>query len=1287
MQSAKLKCIVFYLFIMLQTIAQTPQLVLQKGHLNAIKEITFSNNDKKIITIGADGSAKLWDPYSGKLLSDYKEKFLSPVTFYNKKNRFKVTREQWIADNFCDPVSGDLLLPSDSEYGAPKISPGGFYGSVDNDKKEIIIQQLNSSTIYKTIKRNNDSLFERADVKFISDSTIFIQTSFFNPKTFVRTTSISVYDFKRDVLVATFHPNVNVNSDYIWVMGNTGKYFLIYDGAALEKGNLQLWDIAQQKMLWQKSLYNRDREGNWKYENGYTNSNIAFNEDDSKILIVCDWKHINKNDYSFDSPYKTYEVSIMDTSQIINYGNDYDRFNTIIPLIDPIYSPGYNYIARVNINKGFTDPVTKVHHEESSFVEVWNRSHKVVSICSVKDEPTAMSFSHDEKYLVTGYENGNYIVWDISDSIATEVTSTKNIIDPIVGVHDDPFHKRSMYITNHIYSVFNDGELNKLSFLNIGNQLIKDIHFLYKDQYSVLDVGYGKQSYMDLSHLRTSNLLLINNDSLSVIKRMPYNCDYHHEGVINLIPDSNIENGSNPVDTVFQFHEHLVESAGLISDGSHGKSSVFYGDDKVIKTLQYQDLQSFSMYSKPLLNNNGGYKNTIYAFDGPPEDKNVRFTYGVLKTKTGSDTALLFANTEQSSPLYNKDLDGYVYRYDNLHFIRKNDLSVSTFSNVRKLAWEVVSNNGKYILGTKYENGYETLDNYLYCVDLKNNLKFKTPKIFKGIEMEEAGETVFSPDEKKLAIARDNFIRIINAQNGVPLFNLTDHTDAVMGVEFTTDSKYLYSWSLDGTSKKWEVGTGKLIYTFIIFTDNDYAIILPEGYYYISSRTDAKYLNFNLHNRLYNFSQFDLQYNRPDKVMQAIGSKDIAMITAYHKAWLDRITKSGFTEEKLSTNELHVPEVIFQSDTISSITKEKELNLNISFSDSLYKISRYNIFINDVPLNGMNGKVFVQPANSLHVSQLVLLSEGENKIEVSCTNEKGIESRKETFYINYKPEQLRIHKTYFIGIGINQYSQHSSFKDLNYCVKDIRDLAAAFREKFKDDIVIDTLIDSMVTKENILALRQKLLQTNVDDKVIVSFSGHGMVDPNDQNEFYFVTGKTDVSNPSQYGISYAQLEDLLDSIPARKKLMLLDACHSGESDENELSNTVQNIPGTKRGADELNMTNESSVQIISVANDAGKGKPGTTNIFKLMKEAFVDIRRNNGAYVISASQSNETAEENKEIKNGVFTHCLLEQIMQKHSINVNDLSININKCVSESTMGTQNTANRQELAEFNWQLW
>jgi uncharacterized caspase-like protein len=90
----------------------------------------------------------------------------------------------------------------------------------------------------------------------------------------------------------------------------------------------------------------------------------------------------------------------------------------------------------------------------------------------------------------------------------------------------------------------------------------------------------------------------------------------------------------------------------------------------------------------------------------------------------------------------------------------------------------------------------------------------------------------------------------------------------------------------------------------------------------------------------------------------------------------------------------------------------------------------------------------------------------------------------------------------------------------------------------------------MATRENILAVKQKLMQTHVDDEVILYVSGHGLLDKN--FDFYFATYDMNFSNPEEKGILYDDLEGLLDGIPARKKLLLMDACHSGEVDKENI---------------------------------------------------------------------------------------------------------------------------------------
>src|SRR5690606_14787946 len=163
-------------------------------------------------------------------------------------------------------------------------------------------------------------------------------------------------------------------------------------------------------------------------------------------------------------------------------------------------------------------------------------------------------------------------------------------------------------------------------------------------------------------------------------------------------------------------------------------------------------------------------------------------------------------------------------------------------------------------------------------------------------------------------------------------------------------------------------------------------------------------------------------------------------------------------------------------------------------------------------------------------------------------NVNGVDSYRIPLTVNYTPAKPHEEKVYFIGIGIDRFSEEQY--NLKFSCKDIRNLAQKLKSKFGDKIIIDTLFNQKVTVDNIRILRQKLLQTQINDKVVISYSGHGLLSRD--FDYYLSTYTVDFAMPEKNGLPYDALENLLDSIPARKKLLLIDACHSGEVDKEDL---------------------------------------------------------------------------------------------------------------------------------------
>ena len=201
----------------------------------------------------------------------------------------------------------------------------------------------------------------------------------------------------------------------------------------------------------------------------------------------------------------------------------------------------------------------------------------------------------------------------------------------------------------------------------------------------------------------------------------------------------------------------------------------------------------------------------------------------------------------------------------------------------------------------------------------------------------------------------------------------------------------------------------------------------------------------------------------------------------------------------------------------------------------------------------------------------------------------------------------------------------------------------------------------------------KLSKTNVEDKVIIAYSGHGLV--SDSLDYYLSTYSINFSKPEQGGLPYQDLEFLVDGIPARRKLLLIDACHSGELDRENVfkARAIRQKLDSTRGA-----------EVIFISDNV---KIGMVNSFELMRQLFVGFGKNTGATIISAAAGTQFAMERGDLKNGVFTSCILELMRTHKEIKLSELKLRVAMEVEKLTNGQQKPTFRNETLSFDWTVW
>lgn len=502
------------------------------------------------------------------------------------------------------------------------------------------------------------------------------------------------------------------------------------------------------------------------------------------------------------------------------------------------------------------------------------------------------------------------------------------------------------------------------------------------------------------------------------------------------------------------------------------------------------------------------------------------------------------------------------------------------------------------------------------------------------------------------------------------------HESEVKSISLSTGDKLL-SMGSEGVIKYWNAKDMLLIGSLHFFGTSDFIFINRDGYYY-STKNGVRAIAFKSGHDIISAEQLDMHFNRPDIVLKQLDSTANAKTIKLYKIALQKRRGIYYKQRMFSFKQVNRPRVQFKNvDRYGYAVDTNRLKLDIEVVDPLIALKTLQVWINNVPLYpGVGFRLDNKLSRKKDLSLQVILNEGQNKIEVSSTNMKNSESIRAVRWITYLPAQEQRYqpRLFLFTIAVNKY-QNPNY-NLRYALNDGRKLTDYLSRHYQGKIITDSFYNNRATKEALRIIRSRLKETKVDDKVIIMLSGHGTLDKS-RFEFYFGTHDIDFNNPSRRGISYHEIEGLLKNIPARKKLILIDACHSGLYDAKAKTTATE--------ADTIQINGQNAV-----IRNAGKiGKTATEiekKSFELMQEIFWNVEKSDGTFVMAASSGDSYAIELAGLNNGVFTYAMLDALNLDKSgrLSIKQLGDIVIRNVKAMTKGRQNPELRKEYIDSDW---
>lgn len=1096
-----------------------PKLVLPIGHTSFINQLVFSPDGTKIASAGADHTAKIWDVASGKLLID--------LNGFGSHNRvFSVA---------FSPDGSLLATASGADILLWNANTGVIRDTIINkSKKEIsrLVFSENGKSIY-AICLNEVNAWDIDSKKIIIKGIDFLQANselefspFRNLFAIASNASIEIYDSTGNNITSLDKLSKPQNVQfgfkdslitYLTESGELYHYHLDLNTSDTVSKNDSTYQIKALPDSLNKFItsytYSPDR-----------NTIVLIRTTGSKqlalILNTKDFKELARIEFPFGNAFK-----------------------------DLVISNNSKYYAFLRRN----DSDDQNHRVDSTLL-IWDRDSKTVSILKQPDQLgfQELIFSPDNKKFISTYELSKPLLWDIEKQrVVTHLEMFGKETALIKSMFSTDGNKIIQIKDGGIVEFWETNTLKKITEVTGSNSInnnntLQNYPVFNDDATKMCEIVYDDSSknwgirvWTIVKSKRSSKFeVLYDPSQLSVpIKYLQIHSDSANTSIIstNALGKINVWNLEKK-SLVRSISDSVVMNFAKFSP--NGKLIVGSGN-KWVKAWNTTDGSLQYRISLP--------SDTVYSLNMSQNGALL----GVLKLRDTSilifdiNTGKFLKSIRSTSKFYSLSFsqDGSKAVTYSMPDIEKAKTKFYTDVWDLKLPGEQINNSLNYFqsvgLGSYFKTNSLDFDDSHFTA----NALIKNP--------------LFSPDGKKIltVYANDpNELMLWNV-DGNDSLKLKGHTRPIVSAGFSKDGKYIFTGSLDNTSKIWKLD-GTPLFTFIGLPGAEY-LVLDSLMRFDGSNEAKKSLYVTCGNEIIDLEQFEDICWEPDLVAKTLG-----------------VIKGPIKAQSLSAIKLcsMIPLIVNENDTKDAY--------NFTIFEHQGGIGKIELYVNNKRIKNLAksdltkikdmqyalkvDKNFVQPYFMKGIQNVVYLRAytSDNKILSRGGTDEDDEvdrTRLRKTISNVKPD------VYLVSVGINKYGAAPLNKLIAppYDAKEfskaiVNSSSNLFNQTDTANHVFSYVFtsDSITpNKENIMkALSNITLKAKADDILIFFFAGHAIYynspDDIERNQLYLLTSAStsfDMKSKSERDVAISS-DELLTALQAMKmsnQILVLDACNTG----------------------------------------------------------------------------------------------------------------------------------------------